>query len=149
MVLVDFDLKRPSVSRTLGLGPDACHMSALLSGQATLAESLVRSQLDRIAFLLNDEVHMDSSEVLASPSAVDICQQLRAMQDCLIVFDMPPVLATDDLLAFAPLVESVLLVVTEGKTTREDLARVHDLLDGVNVIGTVLNRSADKAPAYY
>ncbi len=80
---------------------------------------------------------------------MDICQQLKAFDDCIIVYDMPPVLATDDVLAFSPLVESVLLVVTEGKTSREDLKRVYDVMEGTNLIGTLLNRSAEQVPDYY
>ena len=62
---------------------------------------------------------------------------------------MPPVLAADDMLAFAPLVDAVLLVVTEGKTQRTDAMRMVELLGELNVIGTVLNRSDERTAAYY
>jgi Mrp family chromosome partitioning ATPase len=55
--------------------------------------------------------------------------------------DMPPILACDDVMAFAPHVDAVLMVVEEGKTRREDLHRSMELLEHVNILGTVLNKA--------
>ena len=59
----------------------------------------------------------------------------------IIIFDMPPVLACDDVLAFCPDVDSVLLVVAEGQTDRAALGKTMGLLAETNLLGVVLNKS--------
>jgi Mrp family chromosome partitioning ATPase len=67
-----------------------------------------------------------------------------------VVFDMPPVLTTDDVLAFSPYIDAALLVVEDGKTRRDELARAAELLKAANqnLIGTVLNKSDEKNNIY-
>ena len=67
----------------------------------------------------------------------------------LVLFDMPPLIGTDDMLAFLPYTDAVLLVVEEGKTHREELMRAQELLQETNFLGTVLNKSADPVSKYY
>ena len=62
---------------------------------------------------------------------------------------MPPVFAGDDVLAFAPLVDAVLIVLSQGTTKRAALVALRELLQNVNVIGTVLNRSSERVAPYY
>ena len=67
----------------------------------------------------------------------------------LIIYDMPPLLAADDMLAFAPFIDAVLIIVSEQKTLRTDVVKPRELLENINVIGTVLNRSDVKTATYY
>ena len=57
--------------------------------------------------------------------------------------------AGDDVLAFAPLVDAVLIVLSQGTTKRTTLVALRELLQNVNVIGTVLNRSSERVAPYY
>ena len=66
-----------------------------------------------------------------------------------VIYDMPPVLAADDVLAFGPLADAILFVTSEGKTSRTEVMKACELLDGTNIIGTVLNRSDEKTASYY
>jgi Mrp family chromosome partitioning ATPase len=59
----------------------------------------------------------------------------------IILFDLPPLLSTDDSLAFSPYVDAALMIVEDSKTEKEDLQRAIGLLQPTPVIGTVLNRS--------
>lgn len=88
----------------------------------------------------------NSSELLSSPVMLRLVQEVkRRYPSRLVVFDMPSVLTSDDVLAFSPYLDAALLVVEEGKTLREDAARAAELLQAANhnLIGTVLNKSAD------
>ncbi len=67
----------------------------------------------------------------------------------IVIFDLPPLLHADDFLAFSAHVDGLLLVACEGKTKRQDLQEAFDLLDGVNVLGTVLNKSVSQGENYY
>jgi Mrp family chromosome partitioning ATPase len=62
---------------------------------------------------------------------------------------MPPVFACDDVLAFALLVDAVLIVLSQGTTKRTSVVPLRELLQNVNVIGTVLNRSSERVAPYY
>jgi Mrp family chromosome partitioning ATPase len=63
---------------------------------------------------------------------------------------MPPVLASDDVLAFGPQLDGLLLVVGEGATSRDSLRSAKEVLAEMNLLGVVLNRSADRDDnAYY
>jgi Mrp family chromosome partitioning ATPase len=65
-----------------------------------------------------------------------------------VIYDMPSVLACDDVLAFAPHADAVLLVVEDGVTDRDDLRRAAEVLERSNLIGTVLNKAASERSAY-
>ena len=67
----------------------------------------------------------------------------------LILFDLPPLLAGDDVLVFAPYVDALLLVVEDGRTSRAELARAAKLLEGTNLLGSVLNRAAETSGIGY
>ena len=67
----------------------------------------------------------------------------------IVIFDLPPLLSTADTLAFAPYVDCVLLVVEDGRTTKEELLAATELLANANLLGTVLNRSHEQQPVYF
>jgi len=67
-----------------------------------------------------------------------------------VIFDMPPLLASDDVLAFAPQFDSLLLVVSEGQSGRAMLRGAKEVLAEMNLMGVVLNRSKERnESAYY
>lgn len=147
-VLADFDLRKPSVAKYLGLLPDRGLVDVLNDG-VPLEEVLVSPGLPRLGLLLNSRPTEGSSELLASPGVAKVVQRLRAGPQRIVVFDMPPLLAGDDVLAFAPHVDALLVVVAEGVTTRDTLLAAKELVKGFNVIGTVLNRSSEGSANHY
>ena len=66
------------------------------------------------------------------------------------IYDLPPLLASDDSLVFLPQLDATLLVVQDGKTKAGEIQRAMELLDGYNLLGTVLNKSSegDQHPYY-
>jgi hypothetical protein len=65
------------------------------------------------------------------------------------VVDLPPMLNTDDTIAFLPQVDCVLLVVADRMTKKGDVEAALTLLKGSNLIGTVLNKAEGKQLPYY
>ena len=59
----------------------------------------------------------------------------------IVIFDMPPVLSCDDVLAICPEIDSVLMVVAQGITDRVELEKAMDLLQDTEMLGVVLNQS--------
>lgn len=122
-----------------------------LNGSADLEEVLFRPDgTDRIAILPNTVVFEDSSETLSSPQIADLVNKLRGSDPGrIIICDLPPYLATDDVLAFAPVADAFLVVVSEGRTSREVLKKGLDILHDLPLLGVVLNRSEESTTGYY
>lgn len=148
VVLVDLDLRKPSVSRYLGVYPRH-GIGDVLQGAVDLERALFNPGIERLGLLLNERPFSNSSELLTSPQMSALVEQLRQGEGRIVVFDLPPLLATDDMLAFSPLVDAILLVLSQGTTKQSDLVAAKELLQDVNVVGTVLNRSSENVAPYY
>jgi Mrp family chromosome partitioning ATPase len=93
---------------------------------------------------------LDSAELLSGARAQELMREIRQRDSGrIVIFDLPPVLKTDDALAFSRHIDAALIVVGEGRTLRRDLVRMIELLRDVPVVGTVLNRTREVADTYY
>ncbi|HEX5050031.1 MAG TPA: CpsD/CapB family tyrosine-protein kinase [Gammaproteobacteria bacterium] len=149
VVLVDMDLRKPSIHRHLGISPKYGIGDHLRAG-VPLEQVAVRPGLERLGVIVNERSFSNSSEILSSPQVFELVEQVKQGEGRIAVFDLPPIFAGDDVLAFAPVVDALLIVLAQGTTKRTDLAGIRELLQNVNVVGAVLNRSsAEVAPYYY
>ena len=147
-LLVDFDLRRPSIRKLFDYrGPMG--LQHYISKQVPLDEVLFNPGIDRLVVLPGGKPNNRSSELLASHKVVELTREVIARYPSrIVIFDLPPVLATDDALTILPHLDSCLLVVEEGHAKRNEVRRAIELLDEFNLIGTVLNKSRDKHSAY-
>jgi protein-tyrosine kinase len=148
VVLVDMDLRSPSVHRYLGIDTRYGLMD-YLNGDVPLVRAGVRPGLERLGVIMNDRPVANASELLSAPEVVGLIDEVKRGDDRIAIFDLPPVFAGDDVLAFAPYVDAVLIVLSQGTTKRNTLVPLRELLQNVNVIGTVLNRSSERVAPYY
>ena len=151
VILADLDLRRPSVHEYLGVTPKY-DLTDLLNGSSKLEDVLVCPNANRLAILTNQTPYSESSEILSSPEMASIVHQLKSLgQKTITIFDLPPVLASDDVIAFSPLLDTLLLVVGQGRCRREDLRESEELLRDSEVLGIVLNATREKSAAtgYY
>lgn len=142
VLLVDADPSRSRVHEYFGFKPER-GLSEYLLGEAELPELLVSfAGIDNLSFLPGGRVLANSAEMLGSPRMAGLVAELKhRYASRVIVFDLPPLLASANALAFAPHVEAALLVVEEGATSAEDVVRATELLQKTRLIGTVLNKS--------
>ncbi len=141
VLLVDLDLRQPSLSEYFGLN-DNFGLSDYLSGQSELSDCLVNPGITRLVLLPAGRALHNSSEMLSSPKMVQLAQELKTRYpDRLVIYDLPPLLASDDSMVFLPQIDASLLVVQEGKTRAGEIRRALDLLGDSNLLGTVLNQS--------
>jgi protein-tyrosine kinase len=152
VALIDLDLQRPRVAEYLGLrnvrGEKG--LSDYLQGNASFENIVYSPDIDRLVVIPNFAPMINSSETLTSPRMAELMQSLEAESPRrILIFDMPPVLAADDVLAFAPQIDGLLLVVAEGTTDRTQLRRAKEVLSEMNLLGVVLNRSAERNDAAY
>jgi protein-tyrosine kinase len=148
--LVDLDLQRPQVAAQMGIRCER-GLGDYLLGEAEALQVIYSCGMPNLLMIPNGRTFDYSSETLASARMLELLRVIEVeLPQHIVIFDMPP-LTSDDALAFAPRVDGVLLVVAEGQTERAALAKSQELLAEMNLMGVVLNRSAerDDAPSYY
>jgi len=150
VLLVDADLRRPSVHKTLGMGPRS-GLSNVLTGSATLQQTITASPLLPNLFIMPAGTPPPNpAELLASSNMRDLITELRGMYDH-IVIDTPPTLSVTDAVVLSPRADATVLVIRSGQTTKQALRRARDILMQVNahVAGVLLNAVDLTSPDYY
>jgi exopolysaccharide transport family protein len=150
VLLIDADLRRPSIHKTLGMGPRS-GLSNVLTGSATLEQAITRSPiLPNLDVLAAGTPPPNPAELLASANMRDVLEQLRGHYDHIVV-DTPPTLSVTDAVVLSPRVDSIVLVIRSGQTTKQALRRSRDVLMQVNakVSGVLLNAVDLSSPDYY
>jgi len=150
VLLVDADLRRPSVHKTLGMGPRS-GLSNVLTGNATLEQAIAPSPiLPNLFVLAAGSPPPNPAELLASSNMKDVLNELRQQFDH-VVIDTPPTLSVTDAVVLSPRVDAIILVIRSGQTTKQALRRARDILMQVNahVTGVLLNAVDLTSPDYY
>jgi protein-tyrosine kinase len=139
-VLVDLDLRRPQVSSILGLDK-TYSMEKFLKGECSIEDAFVRYG-DNVAIGANSSPVLYASELLQSPRTAPILANLKEkLKPDIMLFDLPPMLVNDDVLAFLPNVDCVILVVAaEASTLGEVDICERNLARESRVLGVVLNK---------
>ena len=147
VLLVDADLRQPSVHTYFGIDAEY-GLSDYLTADKPLSELLVHpEEIPHLVLLPGGRPLANSSEMLNSPKMSRLVSELKKRYPTrIILFDLPPLLSTADAMAFIPYVDAALLVIEEGKTQADAVKRAVGLLQGTNLLGTVLNKSWVKAP---
>lgn len=144
ITLVDLDLTRSSVARYLGIDQDIkAGLGDFLLGNAELSDIIYFPEgMEGLAIVPNREPVENPSDLIGSPEMKALVTQLRDQSEqTIVIYDMPPVLSCDDVLAFCPNIDAILLVVAQGKTERANLGKTMAMLSDYEMLGVVLNMS--------
>jgi succinoglycan biosynthesis transport protein ExoP len=150
VLLVDADLRRPSIHKTLGMGPRS-GLSNVLTGSATAQQTITTSPILPNLFIMPAGTPPPNpAELLASSNMRDLLAELRQQFDH-IVIDTPPTLSVTDAVVLSPRADATILVIRSGQTTKQALRRARDILTQVNahVAGVLLNAVDLTSPDYY
>lgn len=148
-LLIDADLRSPSVHRNFGYEPEF-GINDFLFNDVPLSSVLFHPDMQGLTVLPGRDPIRESAEALASPKMVSMLSEVRSRYaNRIIVLDIAPVLSVDDALAIKPNIDCLLMVVESGKTKRDEFAEAIELVDPLPVIGTVLNKSSKKLTASY
>ena len=143
VLLVDFNLRNPGLHKLFGFQPKY-GLSDYLMHDTPLEDILVNTGYEGVVMLPGNQPLLNSSETLSSPKLVQLVEELKSRYPSrMVLFDLPPILTSDDALAFSPYTDAFLLVLEEGKTKKAELENSLRLLSDVEVIGTVINKSKE------
>jgi len=151
VLLIDGDMRRPSVLKTLGLPDSNGHgLSSVLTGAHDVEQVLqVFAESPSLWVLPPGPIPANPAELLSSHPMDALMRELRQRFEH-IVLDSPPLLLVTDGTLLANLADGVILVVESGTTSRGALHRVRRILDraGANTLGAVLNKLDDLGDGY-
>ena len=141
VLLVDMDLRRPSIHSILGIDPNPGLKDYFLNS-IPLKDILIHPGIKRLTVLPAGGRMDNSTEIIGSPRAENLIRQLKSRyQDRYIIFDAPALSTCPDPLILSSLVDAILLVARANHTTTEDITSGMALLKDKNILGTVLNDS--------
>jgi protein-tyrosine kinase len=148
VLLVDLDLRKPTVHKYFNYEPEL-GLSDYLTSDIPLHKLLFTPAIDRLVVLPGRSALPNSAEMLRSPRMIALVNELKTRYpDRLVVFDLPPILAADDALAFSPYTDCFLMVAESGGTKKDDLQKAFEILKNTPLVGTVLNKSDAPTSGY-
>jgi Mrp family chromosome partitioning ATPase len=150
-LLIDMDLQRPTVAEYLGI---KCQKGLLgvLEGRTTPADSIIRARVDgsELLVLPAEAPTVRSSELVASRTMNTMLQDFRqTFVSRTVIFDMPPLLSGDEVIAMLPRIDCVLLVTATGISTLSQVTQCNRHLQSAEVVRLVLNKAHEPNNHYY
>lgn len=140
VLIVDADLRNPQVGWYFGLDVEKGLLDYLQT-DIPVADLLVNPGFDRLVVLPGKHTTSISSEMISLPKMTSLVDELKTRyQSRIVLFDLPPLLTSDDALLFMPHFDAALLVIEDGKTTPDEVRQSLSILDQTNLVGTVLNK---------
>jgi len=146
VLIVDCDMRRPTVSQSLGITPEK-GLAEVLLGQTTLDEAIAKvegTNLDALLVRLQPE---NPSELLASREMVKLVNELNQRYDR-VILDTPATLGLPDSKIVTELCDGIVVVVRASRTPREEVNLVLEILDRNKVLGMVLNDAEADRESY-
>jgi len=141
--LLDLDMRNPSVFESVGVKPPRS-IAEYFVGSVPVEQVLFATEVERLMLAGSHDSVRNASELLASPRLDELLAYIRRRApEAVILIDLPPIISTDEALVVAPRVDAMFMVVCQGKTRREGLARAINLLGDFTLAGMILNRSTE------
>jgi capsular exopolysaccharide synthesis family protein len=147
VLLVEGDVRRPSLSKVFGLKPHP-GICEWLEGKRSLAASMYRLEPAGIWFFPAGMAPANPLELLEGGKLPVLMEQLAALFDWIII-DSPPILPLADTSVWTRLTDGILVVTRQGTTQKRHLQRGLEALESKKIIGAVLNSSKSSADNEY
>jgi protein-tyrosine kinase len=149
VLLVDCDLKRQNIHKYLNFSFDK-GIADYLVNNCQLKDLIVWPGIEKLTLISGGKTVANSAELMGSPRMKALIQEIKnRYEDRCVIFDGPPVLGGADALAFAPLVDCIIMVVEEGRTSIQDVKRALEMVPSEKFLGFVLNRRKEPMHGYY
>ena len=150
VLLIDADMRRPSVSHTLSI-ENTVGLSHLLTGQSKSREVIRRTNVQNLWVMTAGMTPPNPSELLASERMKTLISNVQNGPFDWVLIDTPPVLAVTDAVIIAPWVSGVVFVIGSEMTQRRLAERAVETLltSRPHLLGAVLNRVDILRNKYY
>jgi protein-tyrosine kinase len=149
VLLMDCDLHRQDVHKYMGIDSDTGLVDYLVD-EVPLKDLIIWPGIDKITLLSGGRTVQESTELMESPRMRYLVEEVKnRYPDRLVIFDTPPVLAGADAIAFASLVDCIIMVVEAGKTPLAEIKKALELIPKDKFLGFVLNKDTSPLGTYY
>ena len=144
VLLVDADVARPSVLRTLGLPAQRGLMDILLDDSVDMADVMLRTNVNTLSILPAGTSSPRATELLASHSMKNLVNEIaNRYPDRIVIFDSPPLLLTSESHVLASNMGQIVLVVESERTTQHAVKESLRQLDGLSNVNLIYNKSRE------
>ncbi|HUE90000.1 MAG TPA: polysaccharide biosynthesis tyrosine autokinase [Vicinamibacterales bacterium] len=150
VLLIDADMRRPNVHKTLRISNDR-GLSTLLAGQSRMREVVQRTHDPNLLVIPAGRTPANPSELLASERMRALVEGLESGPFEWVIIDTPPVLAVTDAVIVAPMVSGVTFVIGADMTRWRLAQRAVEMLQSANprAMAAVLNKVDFARNRYY
>ncbi|WP_309714953.1 polysaccharide biosynthesis tyrosine autokinase [Armatimonas sp.] len=146
VILVDADLRHPSLHGVFSL-PNEKGLTTILAG-ASLAidEVLQRTEIESLLVMTSGSPPLNPSELVGSPQMRELHERLKAVAD-IVIYDAPSVITFSDASIMASFMDATMLVIRAGDVPRGAVEQVKGMLvkANANLIGVVLNAAPSES----
>lgn len=144
VLLVDADVARPSVLRTLGLPAQRGLMDILLDDTLDLSDVMLRTNVDTLSILPAGTSTPRATELLASSTMTAMVHELaHRYPDRVIIFDSPPLMLTSESRVLASHMGQIVVVVEAQTTTQHAVKEALQQLEGMANVNLLYNKTRD------
>jgi capsular exopolysaccharide synthesis family protein len=148
VLIVDMDLRQPSLHEYFSFEPEY-GVQDYIQNDIELQDIMVNPGVERLSILPGRKRMLNSSEKLASPKIRALTEELKSRyKSRIVIYDLPPLLVSDDVMVFLPYVDCSLLVVESGVNTQDEIEASMKLAEVKPLLGTVLNKEVEYKNLY-
>lgn len=138
-LLVDCDLRRPSLASLLGVSGNTGLVDHLRD-DAPLPGLIIKTVIDKLSIIPSGRPPLNPAELLSSDKMMSLAGQLsHRYDDRIIILDSPPITVAAESSVLAGLVDAVVLVVREGVSTKNEIQKTIDAIGKDKILGMVYN----------
>lgn len=150
VLLVDADLRQPSIHKFLGIENQIGLSDCLMNG-ASVSDAMIKTGIGKLVVLPSGSEVPNPVEVLSSNRMKELVKELKdRYPDRYVIFDTPPLLPFAESHAIASSVDGILLVVRDGYTSLNNLKETLNVIKDTNILGIVYNDvQIDRFDGYY
>jgi len=149
VLLMDCDLRLPSIHNRFHF-ESKTGLSDYLTGDVPLSSLLVKVGVDKLSILPGGKPPANPAELLSSEKMTQLLEEVKLRyEDRYIIIDSAPPQLTAESSALARQVDGIVLVINYGKTKRELISDLIEILGKEKIIGIVFNRFNLRSSTYY
>lgn len=150
VLLMDCDLRLPTVHKVFGLREDSKGLSDILAGNIEIPSGIHKTEIPKLSVIPGGRTPSNPAELLSSIRMQNLIKEVESRyDDRYIIIDSPPPLLTAETIAISHQVDGILIVVKHESTRRKDVKEMIDLIGVEKIIGVIVNRYDVRLAKYY